>query len=130
MDLSEADRKHLRQAMNLALMSECNPRTRHGCVIVKSGNPIAVGINSIRNDPRQFSFQFDDKSAISVHAEEACLRALGWRADGCTAYVARLNASGLSSMSRPCPRCMDALIQAGVKKICYTTSSRPKIERI
>ena len=128
--LSDSDKKHLKQALDLALMSECNPRTRHGCVIVKSGNPVAVGINSIRNNPRQFSFKFEDKRAISVHAEEACLRALNHRADGCTAYIARANSSGDPAMSRPCQRCMLALKRAGVNKICYTTSSRPKIERI
>lgn len=130
-DISDSDKKRIHQAALLASLSECNPRTRHGCLIVKAGHTIAVGVNCIRNDPKQFAFEFKDTTGISIHAEEACLRALNWRAHGCTAYIARLNSTDNLTMSRPCKRCMKKLKLAGVNKICYTTyNGSIKSERI
>lgn len=120
MKMSNKDKHYIMQAMNLAKMSECTKRTRHGCIIVKSGNPIAVGINCIRNDPKQFAFSFADTSGISVHAEEACLKAISNRAEGCTAYVVRVKSDDSMTMSRPCRRCMSKLKAAGVDKIYYS----------
>ena len=129
-ELSNKDRERIKLAQKLASMSESNTRTRHGCVIVKAGNVIAVGVNQYRNDPNLFDFTLDNTDYISVHAEEACLKALSHQARNCTAYIARLNSASKTSMSRPCNRCMRQLKAAGIDKLVYTTYTGVEIERI
>ena len=132
MRLSKKDKHFISLALVLASMSTCNKRTRHGCVIVKAGTPIAVGINFLRNDPHMFQFCLDDAflENVSTHAEEAALKAIDYQANNCTAYIARINSSGHQAMSRPCAHCMEKLKAAGVNKICYTEYDKSTIERL
>jgi tRNA(Arg) A34 adenosine deaminase TadA len=129
-ELSNRDQERIKLAQRLASMSESNTRTRHGCIIVKAGNVIAAGVNQYRNNPNLFDFTLDNTDCISVHAEEACLKALSYQARHCTAYIARLNSADMTAMSRPCDRCMRQLKDAGIDKLVYTTYTGVEIERI
>jgi hypothetical protein len=49
---------------------------------------------------------------------------------GNTVYVARIDRSGRTRMSRPCGECMDNLRERGIRRIVYTTDSGWTSERI
>jgi len=91
---------------------------RHGCVIVLGGSVQAMGVNKRTNDP----FIHKSLNWLSEHAEGAALRRCK-RTAGAVAYIARINKNGEERMSRPCPKCMKALKDAGIKKIVYTVDS-------
>lgn len=78
----------------------------------------SMGINKRTNDP----FTHKNSVWLSEHAEMAALRRAK-RTNGAVIYVARVNRQGRERMSRPCPKCMVLLRQAGIKKICYTIDS-------
>lgn len=91
---------------------------RHGAIITLGGSVQAVGINKRTNDP-----YFNKNSHwLSEHAEMAALRKCT-RTKGATIFVARVNKHGEERMSRPCPKCMNLLKSAGIKKIVYTIDS-------
>lgn len=71
-------------------------------------------MNSARNVPGNAPLE-----DLGVHAEIAALRRCG-RTEGAVAYIARVNGKGEARQSRPCPRCMEALRVAGVKRVVYT----------
>lgn len=114
-DLTNTDTKWLRRATRLARMGTC--RTRHGAVIVKGGRLLSVGINVNRNSPQDKAVP---PTEIAVHAEEAALRALGGEARGAKIYVARVLRNDQPALSRPCDRCYEAIVAAGIKEIIYT----------
>lgn len=92
---------------------------RHGAVLVRNGNVLAVGVNKRRNSPESL----EDKDTImrhaSVCAERDALRRVS-DAQGATIYVARVGRNGKPAWSRPCERCAKALSRAGVKTVIFT----------
>lgn len=60
-----------------------------------------------------------DVTQLALHAEESALKYCN-RTEGAVAYVARINTKGEPRQSRPCPRCMQALKDAGIKRVIYT----------
>ena len=105
--------------MKIAATSSC--RFRHGAVIVKGGRVIAVGVNTHRNHPCVVT---SPKNESSFHAEIMALRALQSEecAKGADIYIARIGWSeGEPRLSKPCSICHAALINAGIRKIYYTT---------
>jgi tRNA(Arg) A34 adenosine deaminase TadA len=91
---------------------------RHGCVLVRGGRVIGIGINRYVNQPYLVSPEHA-KAHCSVHAEVAALRAAGTAARA-TAYVARVNPRGEPMLSAPCPACAASLAAAGVRRVVHT----------
>jgi tRNA(Arg) A34 adenosine deaminase TadA len=114
-DLSKRDRMWLNAACRLAM--ESRERTQHGCIIVQSGSVHGKGVNTKRNQPGII----EEIESLSVHAEINALRRSG-ELNGAIAYIARVNNRGEKRQSRPCPDCLKALKEAGVKRIVYTVS--------
>lgn len=111
--LSRRDQAWLRIACKLA---ECSTeKMRHGAVVVLGGSVQAVGFNKRTNNPHTHK----DLHWLSEHAEMAALRRCK-RTQGATIYVARLNKHDQQRMSRPCPKCMKLIVEAGIKRIVYT----------
>lgn len=108
-------------AMKTAESSECVQK--HGAVIVKSGSLLSVGHNKWKNREVVFdSRSYDERNEeISVHAEIDALSRVK-NPVGATIYIANINKSGEPKMSAPCDRCFEALMDAGIKDIIYTTS--------
>lgn len=92
--------------VRLAVKEAAKARHRHrlGAVLLKGGKPIAVAHN--------FSY---------IHAEHAAI-GRAWRnsIEGCTIVVVRVRRNGKLGMARPCPNCMERLIDAGIRKIIYS----------
>lgn len=123
-DLSLQDYSWLGRAKKIASTSDC--RQKHGCVAIRGGRVLAVGVNAYRN-ARQL-FDIIPSYGRSIHAEEACLKALGGEARGVTMYIARVNNYGVEMMSKPCSNCAQLLKEAGVKKVVYTIESQMVFE--
>lgn len=103
-------------AVSLARMSTCNKK--HGALIERNGNVLAVGVNKLRNNPKQTGNPY---SGLSIHAEEQAIKACKGDTNGATMYVARVrNADGLPGYSKPCGRCQEALHDAGIHDVIYT----------
>lgn len=92
---------------------------RHGCVLVRGGRVIGVGVNRYVNPPSLVSPEHA-KAHCSIHAEVAALRAAGAGAVRATAYVARVNLRGEPLLSAPCPACTATLAAAGVRRVVHT----------
>lgn len=111
--MSNRDRVHLERAMRLA--STSSERYKHGCVVVKGGRVIGVGVNTYRNHPNNVT---NPHIEASVHAEVNAIRGLD--VEGATIYVARVNNAGVPRMSKPCNECRGILAYAGVKRVVWT----------
>lgn len=116
--LSKANQYYLDKACELASLSDC--RFKHGAIIRKAGNTIAVGINYGVNDPKYLDDEVAAEHA-AVHAEVAALNACKKaNLEGATIYVARVSKNDEPRMSKPCENCQKALKARGVKKVFYT----------
>lgn len=119
--LSKKDKRFLDKAVAVSRVSTYE-RFRHGAVIVKNGNVVAVGVNSQINDWYHLSPE-DAVTNTTVHAEVAALRACRRvNLNGGVIYVARTNSRGERRMSKPCASCQEAIEEAGIKKVVYTLS--------
>jgi deoxycytidylate deaminase len=96
-------------------MSARHPKWHLGAVIARGNRVVSVGSNKRRNRPMV------NHEESSEHAEAAALRAArGKDLRGATIYVARVMKNGDTGMARPCRRCMQALVEAGIKTVIYT----------
>ncbi|MGW1729268.1 deaminase [Streptomyces sp. NPDC002306] len=98
-------------ALRQALRSEC--RHRVGAVLTIGSRVLAASPNRRRNNP---AVTF---THATFHAEEATLRRAP-RTNGGHLFVARVDASGLPRMAKPCLRCQYAILQAGITRVIYT----------
>ncbi|WP_420706991.1 hypothetical protein [Streptomyces sp. NRRL F-2664] len=101
-------------AIRRAAVSPC--RHKMGAVLASGRRVLGAHYNVQRNSP------VIDFQNATFHAEEAVLRRVR-NPSGAIAYVARVNASGIPMLARPCPRCQKILADAGVAGAYYTTSS-------
>lgn len=106
----------MQTTIELADNSDCTHR--HGALVYKSGKILSRGWNILKNTP---DFTKDFKGGISVHAEiSAMSRVSAENLRGSTIYVARRRKCNTHGLSLPCPRCYEALVDAGVKRVVYT----------
>lgn len=115
--VSNRDKRIINQLLLTAPNS--TQRQKHASMVVMNGNPLSIGINSARNNPRYVISDTPDgiKSDIySHHAERVAIKRAG-DCNGATLYVARDG----HRLSMPCERCMPTIIKAGIKKVIFTT---------
>jgi deoxycytidylate deaminase len=119
-NISRTQKSFLNLAQKAAGASECVQR--HGAVVVRAGSVLSIGVNKWRNDVTLANEMMDDgRSAdVSVHAEIDALSRVG-NPVGATIYIARINKSGEARLSKPCNRCAEAIKEAGITKVVYTT---------
>lgn len=99
------------------IASQSTYRWKHGAVVAKGNKVLGFAPNKFRNSP------LVDEKNVSDHAERATLRELLKVHEdlrGCTIYIARIDSSGQTKISRPCEDCMKAIVAAGIKEIVYT----------
>ncbi|WP_176711525.1 hypothetical protein [Streptomyces sp. PTY087I2] len=104
--------------IDLAIKEAAKSLCRHkvGAVLIKGSRVLAMSSNRYRNSPGV------DFMNATFHAEEVVLRRFT-PARGATIYVARVNRIGETALARPCERCQAALLERGVRRACYTTST-------
>ena len=105
--ITDQDRYFMKMACSLASENVERGGDPFGAVIVKDGEVIATGCNSVTvdNDP-------------TAHAEvnairHACRITRSFKLDGCVIY----------SSCEPCPMCLSALYWAGVNRIYYANTA-------
>lgn len=115
-------------------------RVRMGCVIAYKGSILAKGCNSDKTHPMQehynkYRFKNNGPQYLPAkcHAELAAISKIKYLdIDFSEAhiYVYREFKDGKTAMARPCPACMRALRNIGIKKIHYTTNEGVAYERL
>lgn len=103
-DMSEEyDKRFMDMAAKLSLDNIDNGGGPFGAVIVRDGEIIATGVNSVTNDN-------DPTAHAEVNAiRHACRDLKTFQLSGCVMY----------SSCEPCPMCLSALYWAGVSKIYF-----------
>ncbi len=105
-------RAHMRVAFEYAELSYCE-RKKVGCVIVKDGNPIAVGYNGTPSGEENCCEGEDGKTKPNVvHAEDNALRKLTRSHESSVGADVFVTAA-------PCIRCAEKLTDAKVGKVYY-----------
>ena len=95
-----------------------------GCVIIdRYGKVIAKACNIRKTHPLQnkYSIRVLEFNKDYLHAEVAAL--IKCRKDPYAIYVARTNKNGVVGLAKPCPICMLAIQESGIKQIVYTTKN-------
>ena len=105
----------LNLAKKIAEANDFNEKWMLGCVIVKGGSVLSVGMNKPKNDPAYIDFEH-----CSIHAEVDALKKLTKPAKGCVMYVARYCKGGDTGLAKPCSRCALEIRNSGVKRVVYT----------
>lgn len=127
---SKQTERWIERAAHLAVNDACSGEYNLGAIIVKGGSVLSVGTNRRRNDPLYLPDM--PRGDWSFCAEETALgRVKNAGARGATMYVARVTPGGRWGLARPCDKCAELIIDAGINKICYTTAKNSMVmERI
>ncbi len=140
--LSKSDYRYFEKAKQVASISDfC--RVHIGCVAVYQGTVIGMGCNANKTHPKQKyynCYRLVDESFLSleslppkIHAEISCLnsiRNLQIDFSKVKLYIYRIRRDQEYGMARPCPGCMAAIQDIGIKNIYYTTDTGYAYERI
>lgn len=122
-----SDFKFFDHARQMSELSDFR-RIHIGCVAVYGNKIIASGFNSNRTHPLQArlnQFRSNQISNHTIHAEISCLSHI-WRSNlqwnKVKLYIYRERLDGRKGMSRPCPACMAAIKQLGIREVFYSTN--------
>lgn len=110
-----------------------------GCVAIYRNNIIGLGYNNRKTHPLQKKYnnlyrevKYNRDIIPTIHAEMMCLlsiRHLDINWNKVSLYIYRSCTHG-QGMARPCPACMAAIKELGIKHIYYTTNDAYVHERI
>ena len=104
--ITEADKKFIKMACDIASKSIDNDGGPFGAVIVRDGEVIASGCNRVTasNDPTAH--------AEIVAIRTACSKCQNFKLKGCVIYTS----------CEPCPMCLSAIYWAGINKVYYANT--------
>lgn len=126
--LSNTDYKYFDKAHQIATISDYK-KTHVGCVAVYQGQVIGLGCNCNKTHPIQKKYNRYRKPSDSMlpklHAEISCLnqiKHLDINFSKVKLYIYRIRKDQPFGMARPCPSCMAAIRDLGVRNIFYTTN--------
>ena len=109
----EQDKVFMRRAIALASESVQRGGGPFGAVVVRNGDIVAKGTNSV-------TLQDDPTAHAEVTAiREACRRLGTFHLEDCTIYTS----------CEPCPMCLGAIYWAGIKRIYYGNTRRDAADR-
>ena len=95
-------------------------KARVGSVIVRKSTEISKGYNKLKTHSRSTSpYKCLHSEMVSVISARQSLK-------GCTIYVYREDRNGNMAMAKPCQYCHFMLVEAGIKKVYYTTETGVK----
>ena len=140
MMLSKVDEKYFLRARDVALLSDYQ-KTHVGCVAVYHGHVIAIGCNTNKTHPAQKyynRFRYIDGVVTKpllpkLHAEINCinqLKHMNVNFAKIKLYIYRVRSDQPYGNARPCPSCMAAIRDIGIRDIYYTTDIGFAHERI
>lgn len=134
--MTKSDYRYFIKARQAAKISDYQ-KVHVGCVAVYQGQVIGIGCNCNKTHPRQKYYnkyrEEDDKMLPKLHAEISCLnsiRHLDINFSKVKLYIYRIRNDRPTGMSRPCPSCLVAIKDMGIKHIYYTTDDGFAYEQI
>ena len=129
--LSRADMRYFQKARQAAEISDYK-RTHVGCVAVYQGNIIGIACNTNKTHPMQKyynRYRYHPQTSYfypKLHAEINCIssiRHLDINFSKVKLYVYRTRCDQEYGIARPCPSCMAAIRDLGIRHIYYTTNN-------
>lgn len=112
-------------------------KTHIGCVAVYQGSIIGIGCNCNKTHPIQKKYNIyrkpSDYMLPKLHAEINCINSiknLDVNFAKVKLYIYRIRWDQPFGLSRPCPSCMGAIKDLGIRDIYYTTNEGYVYERI
>lgn len=136
MILRNTDYRYFNKARQVATISDYN-KFHIGCVAVYQGQVIGLGCNCNKTHPTQKFYNKyrnpSDALLPKLHAEISCLnqiKNLDINFSKVRLYIYRIRKDQHFGMSRPCPSCMAAIKDLGIREIYYTTNSGFAFEKI
>ena len=139
--ITKSDYRYFDKAKHVAMVSDF-PKIHVGCIAVYKGNIIGIGCNTNKTHPTQRyynRFRIPDGEDVSMtympklHAEINCLNQLKHLDVNflkVKLYIYRLRNDRPFGMARPCPSCMAAIMDLGIRDIYYTTNEGYAYERM
>ena len=126
---------YFKKASKIAEVSDFD-KINIGCIAVYQGTIIGVGFNTNKTHPIQKKYnryRNGEDFIPKLHAEINCLnsiRHLDINFTKVKLYIYRKRKTVKYGMCRPCPSCMAAIKDLGIKNIYYTTNDGYVYERI
>ena len=135
--LRNSDYKYFEKARQAASISDYY-KTHVGCVAVYQNHIIGIGCNCNKTHPTQKLYNRyripSDSMPPKLHAEINCInqiRHMNINFAKVKLYIYRIRNDGLPyGMARPCPSCMAAMRDLGIRDVYYTTNTGFAYERI
>ena len=135
--IRKSDYRYFSKARQAAKVSDFW-KTHVGAIAVYQGNIIGVGCNLSKTHPIQkyynkFREEGNDHDNPTLHAEINCInsiRNMDIDFGKVKLYVYRIRKDQPYGLSRPCPSCMAAIRDIGIKDIYYTTDNGYAYERM
>lgn len=137
--LSKKDMRFFQKARQIANISDFS-KTHIGCIAVYQGNIIGVGFNTNKTHPMQKYYNRErfvpgatGPFEAKLHAEINCLnsiRHMDIQFSKVKLYIYRARISTTYGICRPCPSCMAAIKDLGIKHIYYTTDTGYIYEKV
>ena len=134
--LSNTDYKYFQKAHQIATISDYK-KQHIGCVAVYQGQVIGLGCNCNKTHPAQKFYNKyrnpSDSLLPKLHAEISCLnqiKHLNINFAKVKLYIYRIRKDQPYGLSRPCPSCMAAIKDLGIRDIYYTTNDGYSYERL
>lgn len=137
--ISRADCKYFDRARQAANESDF-PRTHVGCVAVYHGDIIATGCNGEKTHPMQKYYNKLRNGYLlchelkpKIHAEMSILNQIKSRNiqfSKVKLYIYRIRLDQPYGIARPCPSCMAAIKDLGIRHIYYTTNDGLAYEKL
>ena len=133
--LTKSDMNYFKKASKIAEISDFD-KINIGCIAVYQGTIIGVGFNTNKTHPIQKKYnryRNGEDFIPKLHAEINCLnsiRHLDINFTKVKLYIYRKRKTAKYGMCRPCPSCMAAIKDLGIKNIYYTTNDGYVYERI
>lgn len=139
MTLSKMDYKFFSKARKAAEFSDFH-KIHLGCVAVYQGSIIGIGYNVNKTHPIQKYYNKYRSTGYKpstlppkLHAEISCLnsiRHLDINFSKVKLYIYRIRYDQDYGLSRPCPSCMAAIKDLGIRDIYYSTNDGFAYEKI
>lgn len=134
--LSNADFRFFDKAKQVAEISDYY-KTHVGCVAVYQGQVIGIGCNCNKTHPTQYYYNRyriqTDNMLPKLHAEISCLnqiKSLNINFSKVKLYIYRIRKDQPYGLARPCPSCMAAIKDLGIRNIYYTTNDGYSYEHL
>ena len=134
--LSSSDRRYFNKARNVATISDYR-KIHVGCVAVYQGQVIGLGCNCNKTHPTQKYYNRyrkpSDDMLPKLHAEISCInqiKHLDINFSKVKLYIYRIRKDQPFGIARPCPSCMAAIRDLGIRDIYYTTNNGFSYEKL